>query len=78
MFSKRPVFVILVSVCAAVFVLAAYFVAEHRSRADIHAAGDRQLQIIALDVESVLEKFETLPFYAGISSRRAKCARPFE
>jgi len=39
-----------------------YRVAAHKAANNIHAAADRQLQIIALDLESMLEKFETLPF----------------
>lgn len=62
MFSKRPALLILAAACVLAVVLAAYLVAAHRAREDIHAAGDRQLQIIALDLESVLEKFETLPY----------------
>ncbi len=63
MFSKRPGLVSLAIACAVVAViLAVYLVAAHRARVDVHDAGDRQLQIIALDLESVLEKFETLPF----------------
>lgn len=62
MFSKRLGLVSLAIACAAAVVLAVYLVAAHKARADVHAAGDRQLQIIALDLESVLEKFETLPF----------------
>jgi len=62
MFRKRPALFILAAACALAVVLAAYLLAAERARADIHAAGDRQLQIIALDLESVLEKFETLPF----------------
>lgn len=48
--------------CAVAVVVSVYFIAERRAMDDVHAAGDRQLQIIALDLESVLEKFETLPF----------------
>ena len=62
MSSKRPALLSLAAACVLAVVLAVYLVAAHRARADIHAAGDRQLQIIALDLESVLEKFETLPF----------------
>ncbi|HJV82407.1 sensor histidine kinase [Noviherbaspirillum sp.] len=48
--------------CAALVVFATYLTGAHKAAADINAAGERQLQIIALDLESVLEKFETLPF----------------
>jgi len=62
MSSKRSVLISLAAACALAVILVVYLLAAHRARADIHAAGDRQLQIIALDLESVLEKFETLPF----------------
>ena len=62
MFSNRLGLVSFAVACAASIVLAVYFMAAHRARADVYAAGDRQLQIIARDLESVLEKFETLPF----------------
>jgi two-component system C4-dicarboxylate transport sensor histidine kinase DctB len=48
--------------CACVVVAAVYLIAARQAREATHAAGQRQLQIIALDLESVLEKFETLPF----------------
>lgn len=48
--------------CAVAAVVAVYLIAERKAMDDVHAAGDRQLQIIALDLESVLEKFETLPY----------------
>lgn len=43
-------------------VVASYFVAASIARDHSRQAGDRQLQIIALDIESVLERYETLPF----------------
>lgn len=43
-------------------VLAAYFIAAQKARGDIRIEGERQLQIIAQDLETVLEKHETLPF----------------
>jgi two-component system C4-dicarboxylate transport sensor histidine kinase DctB len=60
--SKRIALVSLIAACAAAIVFAVYVIAASKASNDIHAAGDRQLQIIALDLESVLEKFETLPF----------------
>ncbi len=47
--------------CALALVAAVYTVAEHRMRKEVHAAAARQLQIIALDLESLLERFESLP-----------------
>lgn len=49
-------------VYAAALILAVYFVAASKASDNIHAAVDRQLKIIALDLGSALEKFETLPF----------------
>lgn len=58
----RRLLVRVVALVVALAVIAAvYVVAEHRMREDIHAAGARQLQIIALDLESLLERFESLP-----------------
>ncbi|HYD95649.1 MAG TPA: ATP-binding protein [Noviherbaspirillum sp.] len=60
--------VVLAIALAVAVVYTVYLVAAGRARNDIHAAGDRQLQIIALDLESVLEKFETLPFALGFQT----------
>lgn len=62
MLAKRIRLISFAIACVVAVVLAVYLLAAHKARDDIHAAGDRQLQIIALDLESVLEKFETLPF----------------
>jgi len=61
-YSKAIGLISVIVACAAAFVFAVYLIAANKARNDIRAAGDRQLQIIALDLESVLEKFETLPF----------------
>jgi two-component system, NtrC family, C4-dicarboxylate transport sensor histidine kinase DctB len=60
--SKRIALTVLGLIGALSAISAVYLAAEHRVREDVHAAGQRQLQIIALDLESVLEKFESLPF----------------
>lgn len=52
----------IVAACAIALVWAVYFIAAGKAGNDISAAADRQLRIIALDLESALEKFETLPF----------------
>lgn len=52
-----------IAVALAIAVVAGiYLYAAGRARQDIEAAAGRQLQIIALDLESVLERFESLPF----------------
>lgn len=43
-------------------VVGIYLIAAERARQESHAAAGRQLQIVALDLESVLERFESLPF----------------
>lgn len=58
---KRLALVLAVFALALAIVAAVYAVAEHRMRQDVHAAGARQLQIIALDLESLLERYESLP-----------------
>lgn len=59
---KRLGIIGFLAACAVGLLCAVYLIAQNKASNDIHAAGDRQLQIIALDLESVLEKFETLPF----------------
>ncbi|HEX2531462.1 MAG TPA: hypothetical protein VHK70_08320 [Burkholderiaceae bacterium] len=42
-------------------VVVVYAMAAHKVRNDIRESGRRQLRIVALDLESVPNKFETLP-----------------
>lgn len=58
-------------------VLTTYVVAAKKAANDIREVSERQLQIIALDLESVLEKFETLPYALGFQSDAVQAlARP--
>jgi two-component system, NtrC family, C4-dicarboxylate transport sensor histidine kinase DctB len=57
-----------VALCAVAVFFATYFLAAGKARADLNAAGERQLQIVALDLQSVLDKFETMPFVLGALS----------
>ncbi len=67
--SKKRIGLLLFIVgCAAAAVFAVYVLAAKKAASDISEAGERQLQIIALDLESVLDKFETLPFALGFQS----------
>ncbi|MFZ6742944.1 sensor histidine kinase [Undibacterium sp. JH2W] len=59
---KRRLFLVGIAVVSIVLVIAAYFAAAAIARENNRQAGERQLQIIALDIESVLERYETLPF----------------
>ena len=47
---------------AAGLVLAAYWFGARNASDAIHTTGARQLQIIALDLEAVLDRFDTLPY----------------
>ena len=59
---KRNRLTVLALLCACIVIVAVYLIAARQARDATNASGQRQLQIIALDLESVLEKFETLPF----------------
>ncbi|QGZ39426.1 two-component system C4-dicarboxylate transport sensor histidine kinase DctB [Pseudoduganella flava] len=50
---------------AAVLVAAAFAFGTHRARSDLLDQGQRQLQLMAPDLQFVLERFETLPFVLG-------------
>ncbi|MFZ6655525.1 sensor histidine kinase [Undibacterium sp. TJN19] len=60
--NKRLLMLVCLSALAIVLVVAAYFFGAGIARENIQQSGERQLQIIALDIESVLERYETLPF----------------
>lgn len=47
---------------------ATYHLALNKAVADQKAQGAAQLQIVALDLESILQKFETLPFALGFQA----------
>ncbi|MCU6432360.1 sensor histidine kinase [Undibacterium sp. Jales W-56] len=47
---------------AAVLVCSAYWFAATFAREELQQSGDRQLKLISLDLESALEKYETLPY----------------
>jgi two-component system C4-dicarboxylate transport sensor histidine kinase DctB len=76
--ARKPlVLIVLASVCAVGVVLTTYVVASRKASSDIGEASERQLQIIALDLESVLQKFETLPFALGFQTDVSQAlARP--
>ena len=62
---KTPILITVVALCAAAVFFTTYFIAVGKARKDLHAAGQRQLQIVALDLQSILDKFETMPFALG-------------
>lgn len=65
--AKQKAILFLAVAGACLIVMAVYLLGASKARNDIHAAGDRQLQIIALDLESMLERYETLPFTLGVN-----------
>lgn len=60
--NKRLGLILFAIACGIGAVCVAYLLAANKAGHDIRTGAERQLQIIALDLESVLEKFETLPF----------------
>src|SRR5450830_1931310 len=71
---SKPILLLVAIVTGVLLVFCAtYRLAAVKASSDIRAAGERQLQIIALDLSSILEKFETLPFALGFQAdvRRA-------
>ncbi len=54
--------------CAGAIVALVFLLAAQRAGVDNHAQGQRQLQLLAPDLESALEKFETLPFVVGFQA----------
>ncbi|MBC7618453.1 MAG: sensor histidine kinase [Candidatus Saccharibacteria bacterium] len=50
----------------------AYTVGAGKARDNAHAVSSRQLQLIALDLEATLERFETLPYALSFQSEAAQ------
>lgn len=66
---KNPTIRVAFAIVVSLAVLAAtYMLALQKASNDIRKASERQLQIIALDLGSVLDKFETLPYALGFQS----------
>lgn len=56
-----------------------YVLAARQGAADVLAGGQRQLQLMAPELESALEKFETLPYVVGLQDDVAQLlARPLD
>lgn len=60
--SRRGVLLLCMVATAVALVFGAYLFASKKAREDYRYAAERQLQIIALDLGSTLEKYETLPY----------------
>lgn len=64
-FAKQKVLIalaVLAAIAAGLLIWTVYLVARDRASEDIRSAAERQLHIIAVDLESLLERYETLPF----------------
>lgn len=57
-----------IALTAAMIIGAAYLVGAKKAGENAQEVGQRQLQIIALDLESVLDRYETLPFALSFQS----------
>ncbi|SFH63045.1 two-component system, NtrC family, C4-dicarboxylate transport sensor histidine kinase DctB [Collimonas sp. OK307] len=69
MTGRKPLlWTVLATACVIAVVLSTYVMASRKATGDIGEASERQLQIIALDLESILQKFETLPFALGFQT----------
>lgn len=69
MTARKPLlWTVLATACVIAVVLSTYVMASRKATGDIGEASERQLQIIALDLESILQKFETLPFALGFQA----------
>ncbi len=59
---KRLILLMSVVMLALTLICTAYLLTSRKAGDELRLAGDRQLQIIALDLDSVLERYETLPY----------------
>jgi two-component system C4-dicarboxylate transport sensor histidine kinase DctB len=62
-------------VASALWVTVAYFWGAQKAGDAAHAASSRQLQIIALDLEATLERYETLPYVLSFQSEAAQALK---
>ena len=63
--AKKLLLLLPAVMAAACIIAGAFALGAHRTREDITMAAQRQLQLMAPDLQSVLERFETLPFVLG-------------
>ncbi|SFL69485.1 sensor histidine kinase [Rugamonas rubra] len=63
--AKKSLLILLGLLLAGGLIAAAGLLGAQRARAELMAQGQRQLQLMAPDLQSVLQKFETLPFVLG-------------
>jgi two-component system C4-dicarboxylate transport sensor histidine kinase DctB len=63
--TKKSLLLILAIACSLAAVAGSYLAGAQRARADLLQQGHRQLQLMAPELQSLLQKFETLPFVLG-------------
>lgn len=74
---KRQLGWLIALLAGAAIVGAVYVLAARQGAAEVLAGGERQLQLMAPELESALEKFETLPYVVGLQDDVAQVlARP--
>ena len=74
---KRQLGWLIALLAGAALVAAVYVVAARQGAAEVLAGGQRQLQLMAPELESALAKFETLPYVVGLQDDVAQVlARP--
>jgi two-component system C4-dicarboxylate transport sensor histidine kinase DctB len=62
---KSPLLLPLALLAAVCVIAAAYYAGTLRAQADLMVQGRRQLELLAPDLQSAMEKYETLPFVLG-------------
>ncbi|GAA4023597.1 sensor histidine kinase [Actimicrobium antarcticum] len=72
---RRRLFLLLAAVGLVMAIALTYALAARKARSDIDRQAEQQLQIIALDLQSMLEKFETLPFALSVHPDLAAALR---
>ena len=63
--AKKSLLLLFALICAVGVIAGSYLAGTSRARADLRLQGQRQLQLMAPDLQSLLQKYETLPFVLG-------------
>jgi two-component system C4-dicarboxylate transport sensor histidine kinase DctB len=63
--AKKSLLLLLAFACALAVIAACWLAGTWRARAELREQGQRQLQLMAPDLQSLLQKYETLPFVLG-------------
>ncbi|NGZ87455.1 sensor histidine kinase [Duganella aceris] len=63
--AKKSLLLLLALLCALAMIAGSWLAGSWRARAELQQQGLRQLQLMAPDLQSLLQKYETLPFVLG-------------